>query len=385
MSSSPRTRSASGNLWGWLLVALAVGGTVLAFVTGAINRLFPPAAATEQGKQIRDLYDIVFYVAAVIFFVVEGLIIWTVVRYRRRPGDDELPPQTHGNNLAEITWTVVPTIIVAFLFFISWQTLNSVDAVTKAPQMRVHVTGAQFQWTFEYLDENGNKLFTQSSPTGAKGGLFLPVGQSIQVELSSPDVIHSFYVPQFLFKRDANPGPVHNRFEFTIDPSFAGQTIHGQCAELCGTGHRVMLFDVHPMTATDFAAWRQQKIDEAKASPKPSASGAAPSGPAASGPPASGAPAAALKLAAKDIAYDTKSLEVAAGQPFSIQFTNNDPAGVAHDVQIRGQDGSVLQSTDKTDGGQSATYNYQPLQPGTYTYICSIHPIPAMTGTLTVK
>ena len=94
--------------------------------------LFPPVAVTEQGAHIRDLYTIVFLVAAVIFFLVEGLIIWTVLRYRRKPGDDALPAQTHGNNIAEFIWTIVPTLIVAVLFVVSWQTLNVVDTATTA-------------------------------------------------------------------------------------------------------------------------------------------------------------------------------------------------------------------------------------------------------------
>ena len=97
------------------------------------NSFFPPEAKTVEGVQIRNLYDFVFGFAVVIFVVVEGLIIWSVIRYRRRPGDDELPPQTHGNNLAEVTWTVVPTIIVIILFFASWQTLNSVEATSTRP------------------------------------------------------------------------------------------------------------------------------------------------------------------------------------------------------------------------------------------------------------
>ena len=92
--------------------------------------LYPPQAVTEQGQAIRDLYTIVFLVAVAIFFVVEGLILWSVIRYHRKPGDDTLPPQTHGNNIAEAVWTIVPTLIVAFLFVISWQTLNVVDATS---------------------------------------------------------------------------------------------------------------------------------------------------------------------------------------------------------------------------------------------------------------
>ena len=82
---------------------------------------------TTQGAEIRNLYTAIFLIAVAIFLVVEGLIIWTVIRYRRKPTDVALPPQTHGNNVAEFVWTVVPTILVIFMFIVSWQTLNSVD------------------------------------------------------------------------------------------------------------------------------------------------------------------------------------------------------------------------------------------------------------------
>ena len=86
-----------------------------------------------------------------IFFVVEGLIIWTVIRYRRKPGDDTLPPQTHGNAIAELVWTVVPTLIVIFMFVISWQTLNAVDKSSADAQTQVRAVAGQFQWQFDYL------------------------------------------------------------------------------------------------------------------------------------------------------------------------------------------------------------------------------------------
>ena len=142
MSSSPRTRPSRGSVTGIaiavLLVAIGVAAVILGFDLPAagqafIDGLYPPRAVTEEGGQIRDLYTVVFVIAAVIFLVVEGLILWTVIRYRRKPGDDTLPPQTHGNNLAEATWTIVPTIIVIFLFFASWQTLNAVDTPTATP------------------------------------------------------------------------------------------------------------------------------------------------------------------------------------------------------------------------------------------------------------
>jgi plastocyanin len=109
----------------------------------------------------------------------------------------------------------------------------------------------------------------------------------------------------------------------------------------------------------------------------PGASAAAPSGQA--GPPGS------LPLVAKGFAYGTQTLDVAAGKPFTIFFTNQDPAGTSHDVELRAKDGSVLKAQPPTNGGASQAYQYDALQPGDYVYICSIHPIPAMTGTLTVK
>ena len=128
MSSSPRSRASRTAIFALAIGAAIVGVSLLllaldvnvADIGGTfVGGLFPPIAVTSQGAQIRDLYTIVFLIAVVIFFVVEGLIIWTVIRYRRKPGDDTLPAQTHGNNVAELIWTVVPTLIVVFMFFVS--------------------------------------------------------------------------------------------------------------------------------------------------------------------------------------------------------------------------------------------------------------------------
>ena len=115
----------------------------------------------------------------------------------------------------------------------------------------------------------------------------------------------------------------------------------------------------------------------------PGASGA-PAGSGAPGAPG-GAPPGSLPVTAQGFAFEEKTLEAAAGQSFTIYFTNKDPAGTTHDVELRSTDGAVLKKQPATDGGKSQAYTYDALQPGTYTYICSIHPIPAMTGTLTVK
>jgi cytochrome c oxidase subunit II len=385
MASPPRT--SRYGLLALLIGAVLLAGVGLAIVTGVdligtsqriVTGLYPPVAVTAQGAQIRDLYTIVFLIAVVIFFVVEGLILWTVLRYRRKPTDYDLPAQTHGNAVAEVVWTVVPTLIVAFLFIISWQTLNTVEIVSADPQTRIKAVAGQFQWTFEYLDETGdNVLYTQLLPTGDDGGLVVPAGRTVQLSLESPDVIHAFYVPQFLFKRDVVPGRT-NVFEFTVGEQFAGQTFRGQCAELCGAGHRLMLFDVHAYAPTDFDAWLQTKIAEANASPPPPPSGA-PSG-APSGQPAG----PVLAVTALNIAFNPTTLEAPADTPFKIEFDNQD-ASVPHNVAIHegSPTGAEVWKGEIFPGPAKKTYDVPPLKAGTYGFVCSVHP--NMTGTLTVN
>jgi cytochrome c oxidase subunit 2 len=374
MSSTPRRRLAPEAVIAAVVVILLAVLVPLVVYSRVGDSLFPPNAVTTQAKDVRILYNIVFGIAVAIFVAVEGLIVWSVIRYRRKAGDDELPPQTHGNSLIEIIWTLIPTVIVLYLFAISYQTLSTVDAVSDTPDIRIHAVAQQFQWQFTYLDANGNKVATQTAPLASDGGgMGVPVGKNVLVTLDSPDVIHAFYVPRFLFKRDVVPGQT-NRFQFTIDPSEATdghpEVLGGQCAELCGTGHRTMLFNVVAMSPADYDAWLQALIVKANASPPPQ--------------PSVGAGATVLKVTAKDIAFDTKTLEVPANQGFSIDFTNNDVAGTLHNIEIRGAEGSIIADPPTIDGGQSTNYTYAPLGPGTYTFICKIHPIASMTGTLTV-
>jgi cytochrome c oxidase subunit 2 len=351
---------------------------------------FPPTPVTTQAQATHDLYTIVFGVAVVIFLFVEALIVIAVVRFRRKPGQTELPPQIHGNNTLEIVWTVVPAAIVAVLFFLSWQTLNTVDAVNApASDVRIRVLAARFQWTFDYLDQTGTTVeFTQYTPE-----MVVPAGETIHLTLRSSDVNHAFYVPQFLFKRDVIPGR-ENSFDFKVDANLAGQTFHGQCAELCGAQHWAMQFSVKAVTPADYKVWLDQQIAAAaQPSPSPAAPSAAPSGGASAAPsggasaaPSGGASAApsgvTLELTAHNIAYDKSSLDAPAGQPFSIDFTNDD-ASVPHNVAIKDATGTEVFKGDIFPGVDSRVYSVPALPAGTYTFVCSVHP--NMTGTLTVK
>ena len=385
MASPPRTGRFA--LQALVVGAIAVALVAIAIVAGVdlvgtsqriVSGLYPPEAVTAEGEAIRDLYTIVFLIAVAIFFLVEGLILWTVLRYRRKPGDVDLPVQTHGNAIAEVVWTVVPTLIVAFLFVISWQTLNRVEVVSAEPQTRVKAVASQFQWTFEYLDASGqNTVYTQLIPAGADGGMVIPAGRTVQLSLESPDVIHAFYVPQFLFKRDVVPGRI-NVFEFTVKPEDAGQTFRGQCAELCGAQHRLMLFDVHAYAPADFDAWLQAKIAEAAASPSPAPSGDAPSS-------EPGQPAGpTLAVTALNLAFQPTELQAPADTPFKIDFDNQDPS-VPHNVAIHegGPTGPEVWKGAIFPGPAKQTYDVPALKAGAYGFICSVHP--SMTGTLTVN
>lgn len=364
------------------IVAVLSGGDLLGVPQRFVDSLYPPVAVTTQGAKIRELYTIVFLIAVVVFFIVEGLIVWTVLRYRRRPGDDALPPQTHGNAIAEIVWTVVPTIVVAFLFVVSWQTLNEIETVSAEPDLKVRAVAGQFQWTFEYLPADWTPddpdapapLYTEFVPTrsGDSGGFVLPAGRSVQLYLHSPDVIHAFYVPQFLFKRDVVPGRT-NVFEFDIIESDAGQTFRGQCAELCGAGHRIMLFDVHALTGAEFDAWLEGKVANA---PPPAPSGEpAPSDGVTPGP-------APLVLSAINVLYEQTELNAPADVQFIIEFDNKE--AVPHNVAINDASGASIFVGEIVTGPIKTTYDIPALAAGSYPFMCSVHPT-TMVGTLTVN
>jgi cytochrome c oxidase subunit 2 len=372
MSMTPRSRTGSGALVA-ILITVAVVGVVVAVLAAAgitpqrlLDSFYPVgggAPATDRARATRSLYDIVFMIGAVVFFLVEGMIVFTVLRYRRKPGDSSLPPQTHGNNLVEVIWTAIPTAIVLFLFVMSWQTLNTVEA--KVPEaVHVRAVASRFQWQFDYLDAQGNLTFSQNLPVGDGGGLVLPVGEPVLVTLRSMDVNHAFYVPKFLFKRDAIPGR-ENTFEFTVDEP---GTYRGQCAELCGAFHGTMVFEVHALPAADFNTWYTAQVAKANATPTPPPSGAA-AGPT-------------LELAAQNLAFSTAALQAPANSAFSVHFKNSD-ASVPHNFEIKDASGATVFKGDLLTGPGETTYGVKPLAAGKYTFNCTVHP--NMTGTLTVQ
>jgi cytochrome c oxidase subunit II len=232
MAMQPRRRAPAAR---WLAV------TASALVaTGCV-----PQSVTEEGQAIYSLYNLFLYIAAVIFAVVSGLVIWSVLRYRRR--GDELPTQTHGNNRLELTWTVIPTVIVLILFVFTIQAQDKVLDQSGEADVNITVTAFQWSWRFTY---EGTGAEVVGNPESIPE-MHVPVGQTIRVKLVSADVVHSFYVPQTLFKRQAIPG-TDTEFDLTFEKE---GLYHGQCTQFCGLQHPDMMFRVRVVSQGEYQSW----------------------------------------------------------------------------------------------------------------------------------
>ncbi|HWD42220.1 MAG TPA: cytochrome c oxidase subunit II [Actinomycetota bacterium] len=204
-----------------------------------------PNSVTEQGKAAHNLYLLFLYIAAVVYVVVAALVIWSVVRYRRR--GDELPKQTHGNNKLELAWTLIPTVIVLVLFVFTLQAQNKI--LDNSGQADVNITVTAFQWSWRFTYE-GTGAVVLGTPEQIPE-MVVPVGQRVRVKLVSADVVHSFYVPQTLFKRQAIPG-VTNEFDLTFEKT---GLFHGQCTQFCGLQHTDMVLRVRVVSPSEYQSW----------------------------------------------------------------------------------------------------------------------------------
>jgi cytochrome c oxidase subunit 2 len=205
--------------------------------------LFEPASV--QGQLLRSDWLIFFGAAVVIALVVYTAIIFAVLRWRRR--DDEEPEQFNKNTPLEITYAVIPLLIVVWLFSVTLHRETPVDTIEARPANRIDVTAFRWSWHFHYAGSNVAVTGTPEAPPT----LVLPAGQTTEIDLTSEDVTHSFWVPQFLFKRDAIPGMI-NRFD--VKPTREGK-YHGLCAQFCGLDHADMTFDVHVVPQADYARY----------------------------------------------------------------------------------------------------------------------------------
>jgi cytochrome c oxidase subunit 2 len=226
---------------------------------------WPQGGITKQSQEMYNLWIGTVIAAAVVGIAVYGLIFWCVVRYRKK--GDELPSQTRYNLPIELIYTVIPFLIIAVLFYYTAVAETRVDKISAHPQVSVNVIAFKWNWEFQYADAK----MPDGSPVSEIGNssyvpiLVLPTNQTIEFNEHSQDVIHSFWVPYLLFKRDVFPGNVVNHFQVTIQKTGA---YVGRCAELCGTYHSQMNFELFSTTP---ALYEQYLADRQKGMSTPDA------------------------------------------------------------------------------------------------------------------
>jgi cytochrome c oxidase subunit 2 len=215
-----------------------------------VNRLALPVPASDRTETVWNLWLGAWISVLVVFVLVFGLMVYAMIRFRKR--DSNPPPQIRYHLPLEVLYTIAPCIIVAVFFFHTVTAQNAILKDVKSPDHDITVVGSKWQWAFDYLDEkaiDGGDVFESGTPADP-ANLYLPVNESVRFVLKSPDVIHSFWIPEFYFKLDVIPGKKpFNQFDLT--PTREG-TFTGRCAELCGLYHSRMLFKVHVVSRAQY-------------------------------------------------------------------------------------------------------------------------------------
>jgi cytochrome c oxidase subunit 2 len=259
--AGPRARAlrAKGQRVATRLSGLVVLAVLTTGCDGKWSRGGWPKPITEQGDRLLGVWRGSMITAACVGVFVIALILGSALLFRRR--GDQLPRQVRYNLPIEVLYTVVPMIIVAVLFYFTAIRENDEDKFSAHPDLSINVVGFQWSWQFNYLDDG---LAVTGRP-GQLPTLVLPVGDTVRFYETSPDVIHSFWVIPFLFKRDVVPGRT-NSFEVTLNHT---GMFKGKCTEYCGTNHDRMLFRVHVMSQSGYQTWLQQTKATAQAGKNP--------------------------------------------------------------------------------------------------------------------
>ena len=231
------------------------------------KNLAMPDPASAEGEHIFTLWRWAWVAALITGGITWGLMFWAMWRYRRKDGDPEFPVQTRYNLPLEIFYTIAPVVMVIVFFVHTVDTQNIVLDDEGEPDHTVFVVGQQWQWTFNYVDEPAVEAANvyEAGTASYIPTLVLPVDETTEFQLRSPDVIHDFGVPGFLMKMDVIPGRDNH---YRITPTTIGD-YRGKCYELCGVYHSRMLFNVKVVSAEDFDAYLQGLEDAGSSSEEP--------------------------------------------------------------------------------------------------------------------
>src|SRR3954453_16291678 len=263
---------------------LGVIASIIGIVLGLLINWFPPVGST-QAKKIDTFWDVLIIFSVPIFVLVTTVVIVSVIKFRMRPGEEDLDgPPIHGNTRLEVIWTSLPAALLIGLCAYAYIVLHDVEkapAKSAGREMQVRVIGRQFTWAFENRAPSAKKFQTTQ--------LFVPEGKSVEFDVVSLDVLHDFWVPAWRMKIDAVPGITTH---YRITPKTTGHrvTYPVVCAELCGLGHAFMRQTAHVLPQREFAVWMA----------KQSRAGAAAGGGAAGGGGTSAATAAGKQVFASN-------------------------------------------------------------------------------------
>jgi cytochrome c oxidase subunit 2 len=224
--------------------------------------------ASTQAHQIDTLLNVMIILSCFVFAIVLVMLGYCVWKYRAKPGDESDGEPIHGNTKLEITWTVIPTVIVLFGAIYSWIVLGDIESQA-ADDLHINVTAQQYEWTFNYPQSNGKSVTSNV--------LVVPEGRQLDLKLTALDVLHSFWVPEWRIKRDLVPkGPGGNDVDDTVvvTPDKVG-TYNVVCTELCGYGHATMRALVRVVPQDQFESWlkRQPLITPTPGSPDSASTG----------------------------------------------------------------------------------------------------------------
>jgi cytochrome c oxidase subunit 2 len=273
-----------------LAVSAAVTGALASAPAAHAGLLFPESGGSPNADSIKTLYIMIFVLALVIFIGVEGLLVYSLFKYRARKG--RVAAQIHGNTPLEIGWTVGAAAILIFITAFTFIKLGDIknpkpsetsgnrvamvggeliaatdQPVPKGPVLNMRVDGQQYVWAYQYPGNEKVRSYAD---------MVVPVGMTVILDITSDDVAHSWWIPKLGGKMDAIPG-YHNKTWFQIPSANLGKSENrgtyygydaviysGQCAELCGRNHANMLARVIGMSPDDYKAWYQRKAAEIK-------------------------------------------------------------------------------------------------------------------------
>jgi cytochrome c oxidase subunit 2 len=255
-------RPTMGGARGRKLVRPLVGGALLLALSLLLMACYgsPDPQDTidvrsDFNQKIFDLYALVFWLATAVFIIVEAALVYSVIRFRRRPGDP-LPAQVHGNNKLEVAWTIAPALLLAFVAVPTLQTIANTSKVpAPGPDVQeVRIIGHQWWWEVRYPDPS-NRDDPAKDLVVTANEIHIPADKTASFILTSADTQHSFWIPKMGGKQDILPTRT-NHLHFK--PQETGE-FYGQCAELCGSSHANMRMRLFVQTQADFDAWMQQQ------------------------------------------------------------------------------------------------------------------------------